>query len=166
MKNVALATNGGVASASSEYSLDVGYEVEQVNDGERSDQWLSEAGATAPQWVQVEFQRSRCTNVDVYFGLFGGAYGPIAMRDFTVQWWDGEDWQVAGTVVDNEDDHRTFAVDFITTKVRVHCTEAGAGDLFRCAEIEVQGEEPLPEGWVRVSDNWACRASELTEAPR
>lgn len=161
--NVALSTNGGVASASSTFS---GFGAPEINDGERDDQWAS-AEYTFPQWCQVDFAGQRkCSQVGLYWSIGFG----FAMRDFTVQWWDGDGWQVAETVVDNEDASRTFSVDFVTDKVRIVCTAAnGGGDYSRLAELEVEGDVPLtglPEGWVRVSDNWACKASELTEARR
>jgi peptidyl-Asp metalloendopeptidase len=141
--NVALASNGGVASASSAY--DVGYPASSVINGDRKDLnwgsgggWADGTGGQYPDWIQVTFNGSKIINrIDVFtiqddyadpaeptgsmtFSLYG-------ITDFSVEYWDGFNWITVpgGSIVGNNNVWRRFTFSDVTTdKLRVNITNA------------------------------------------
>jgi hypothetical protein len=136
--NVALAANGAVATASSEYSG--GFPVEAVNDSDRTGaNWAAGGGwndATAnsyPDWVQIDFCSSQTINEIDLFTLQDNYDSPVppsmsmqfsqyGVTDFEVQYWTGSTWAdvPGGNVTGNRNVWRQFTfANIITTKIRV-----------------------------------------------
>jgi hypothetical protein len=155
VSNVALASSGAVASASSVFSS--GFPVAAVVNGDRTGAnwgagggWADGTIGAGPDWVQVDFNGMKkidrvvvYTLQDLYAspveptdGLVFTQYGIV---DFTVQGWNGSSWVTLGTVSGNNLVKRTvsFAA-FTTDRVRVNVTNALAS-LSRITEIEAWG---------------------------
>ena len=152
--NVALASNGAVASASSYYNS--GYGPGGAINGDSSGaNWGSGGGWNSadgnfPQWLQVNFNGSKnITQVIVYsvqdnygapsqptdtmtFNLYG-------LVNFAVQGWDGSGWVTLATVTGNNLVKKTlnFAA-FTTDRIRINVT-AASGGYSRLTEVEVFG---------------------------
>lgn len=155
--NVALAANGGVASAS---TFQATWPPSRLGDGIRnSDNWLSGFGWASdsglPQWAVVTFSAPSLigtVNTFTYTGVPGeptlatvsDGYG---IKDFTVEYWDGGAWVVIETVTNNNKVWRQFTFTPVTTdKVRVHIT-AGMNDaVARMIEIEAWTAEAAGGG--------------------
>ena len=103
--NVALAANGGVATASSTYS--VGYSPDGVNDDRRSGAgWGSGGGwndgtvSAFPDWVQINFNGQKAIDHVVVYSVQDNFQNPVepddrttfslyGLTDFRVQGWNG-----------------------------------------------------------------------------
>ncbi len=154
--NVALAANGGVASASTAYGS--AYPVSAVNDGDRTGwQWANGGGwadATAddfPDWVQVNFSQATTIDRVVVFTLpdqYGPAAGPpvepgdaqtfslFGVTDFAVQTWDGSSWVTRARVSGNNLVRREVTFPPTTTdRIRVKVNNA-LFDYSRLVEVE------------------------------
>jgi hypothetical protein len=150
--NAALATNGGVATASSSYSS--GFPVAAVNNNERAGINWSNGGGWAdgtidsyPDWVQVMFNGSQTLDHVVVYTLQDSwqapseptdvmTFGTYGIRDFTVQGWNGTAWVTLGTVTANNLVKRTVSFSaFTTDRIRVNVTNA-LSSLARITEIE------------------------------
>ena len=152
LTNVALASNGGTASASSQY--DASYPVAAIVDGERAGSKWSQGGGWAdgtagqfPDWVEVDFNGTKnLSRVSVYTVQDNWqkpvqptdttTFSQYGLTDFTVQGWNGTQWVTLGTVSGNNLVKRTVTFNpFSTTKIRVNVTNAGAS-LSRITEVE------------------------------
>lgn len=156
--NVALAANGGVASASSQYSTN--FPVTAAINGDRYslylpdnryNLWASGVGAPKPDWLQVDFSATKTINeIDVVTQQDSNnpvnpteattftLYGPTA---FEVQYWTGSSWATVpgGSVTGNNKVWRKFSFSPITTsKVRV-LINATADSYSRVMELEAWG---------------------------
>jgi hypothetical protein len=152
--NVALAANGGVATASSSYSAS--YPVVAVNNGDRKGvNWANGGGwndATVnayPDWVQIDFNSSKAINEIDLFTIQDNPANPITptlntqftqygITDFQVQYWTGSVWADVpnGNVTGNRNVWRQFTFANITTsKIRVVVNNA-LGGYSRIVEIE------------------------------
>ena len=153
--NVALATNGGLAVASSTYAN--GYPASSLTNGDRKGLGWGSGGGWAdgtanawPDWVEVQFngprsieeinvftvQDSYATPSDPTLGMTFTRWG---VRDFIVEYWTGSDWQPVpgGIVSDNTRVWRQFnLVPVTTSRIRVWITE-GLASSSRLTEIEV-----------------------------
>ena len=156
--NVALASAGAVASASSTYSA--AYPVTAVNNNERAGvNWGNGGGwtdATAnayPDWVQINFNGSKTIDRVVVYTVQDNYTNPIeptdsltftlyGITDFTVQGWNGSPpgsrWpRSAATTWSSA--RVTFAA-FTTDRIRVNVTNALAA-YSRITEIEAWGND-------------------------
>jgi hypothetical protein len=155
--NVALAANGGVASASTTFSA--AFPTSGANNGDRRGMgWGAGGGwndATAnvfPDWLEVAFAGPQAVDeVDVFTvqDNYGSPIDPTlsttftlyGLRDFQVQYWDGAQWLTVpgGTVASNNFVWRqvTFAP-ITTTRIRVLVTAALAS-YSRITELEAWG---------------------------
>ena len=158
--NVALAANGGIASASSTFST--AYPIAAINNGDRAGlNWGNGGGwncATAdayPDSVQVEFNGSKTIEEIDVFTLQDGIGSPTyptqemtftlyGITRFDVQYWDGSSWINVpnGSVSNNNKVWRRFNFSAITTsKIRVVVHDA----LFHNSRIvEVEAWAPPP----------------------
>jgi hypothetical protein len=159
--NVALATAGAVASASTIYSSN--YPVATVNDNERIGRNPNNEGFWAdrtdgndgtgefPDWVQVSFDgRKRIDRVVVYTLQDNFDTNPVeptddqsfsayGIRDFTVQGWDGSAWVTLATVTSNNLVKRTVTFPaFNTERIRINISMA-MQVFSRVTEIEAWG---------------------------
>jgi len=154
--NVALASNGGVASASSTYSA--AYPVSAVNNNVRSGAgWGAGGGwndATAggfPDWVQINFNGQKTIDHIVVYTLQDNYASPVEPTDamtfskygitaFQVQGWNGTAWVTLGSVSGNNLVKRTVSFSpFATNRIRIYITNALAS-WSRITEIEAWGK--------------------------
>ena len=159
-RNVALASNGGTASAQS--TLNASYPAAGAINGNRTtSDWGSGGGwsdalVALPQWWQVDFSGSMTIDeVDVI--TYGSAGAPVAsvttdnvqnygMTAWTVQYWDGSAWQTVTTVTGNIYVYRQFTyTPFTTTKLRINVT-ASADGTARLVEVEAWGDNAATVG--------------------
>ena len=152
--NVALASNGATAVASSTYSSD--YPASGVNDGDRRGlQWGKGGGwndGTAnvwPDWLEVQFNGLQTIGeIDVFSVQDNYAapsdptptmtFSQYGVRDFTVQYWTGSGWQTVpgGAVSGNTLVWRQFSFAPITTsRIRISITN-GLASSSRLVEVE------------------------------
>jgi RHS repeat-associated protein len=157
--NVALASAGAVATASSQYSSS--YPVSAAINGDRYhlyqadgnyNVWHSASGAAKPDWLQVDFSGSKTideidvvTLQDSYTSpsdptetMTFNQYGVTA---FEVQYWNGSSWATApgGSVTGNNKVWRKFSFTAVTTsKIRV-LISATADTYSRLLEVEAWG---------------------------
>jgi hypothetical protein len=152
--NVALASNGSVASASSRFSAS--YPASATIDGDRKGTNWSAGGGWAdgtieqyPDWLEVDFSGAKTLNTINVYTLQDNWQSPVeptdamtftqyGIRDFTVQSWDGTQWQTLATVTGNTLVKRSFPVSVTTTKIRVNVT-AALNSLARITEVEAWG---------------------------
>lgn len=149
--NVAAQANGGVATASSEYSS-VYYAI-YANDGYRitipSSWWNSYTGIL-PEWLQIDFDAAYdIGEVDAIFQRddHGTNSSPPTLSetwtlegvtDFQIQYWNGSSWQdfTGCNVTGNDKVWRQFTFSPVNTdKIRIYIT-AAPGGYGRVVELE------------------------------
>ena len=163
--NMALATNGGTALASSTYSLS--YPASGTINGDRKGlnwgaggAWCDGTSNTWPDWLEVDFDGLKTIDeVDVFSmqdsyrtpseptpSMTFGAYG---LKAFQVQYWNGSAWVdvPGGAVANNNLVWRQVQFAAVTTsKIRILVTSA-LNFYSRVMEIEAWGvaaQEPKP----------------------
>jgi hypothetical protein len=164
--NVALASNGATASASS--TLNANYPASTAINGERAgansttggiwNGWIS-SSQTMPQWLQVDFGQTRSIQqidvfmvqdnyqnpapptLDMTFTIYG-------LQGFEVQYWNGSSWLTVpgGSVSGNNKVWRQFTFAAISTsKIRV-LTNASPDSFSRLTELEAwSNTSPRPQ---------------------
>ena len=167
--NVARASNGGVASASSFIS---GFSPAGAINGELTGtSWGAEAGwndstpNVLPDWLQVNFNGQKTINKVVVYSLqdnFGNpsaptdtmTFGLYGLAAFEVQTWNGNAWVNVASVTGNNLVKRTVNFAATTTdRIRVNVTNA-LGGYSRVVEVEawtVGGAGPGPTTTTLVS---------------
>src|SRR6266436_5102841 len=169
--NVALAANGGVASASSIYSSN--FPVTAVNDGDRlglnwgnGGGWADGTANVWPDWVETDFNASYPINEIDFFTLQDNYQSPspptlnmtftlYGVTDLEVQYWTGSTWTdiPGGALTGNNHVWRQFTFASITTdKIRVLINNSLAS-YSRVTEIEAYtaGANPTPTATVPSS---------------
>jgi hypothetical protein len=150
--NVALAANGGAASASSVHSA--AFPVAAINDSDRSGGtwgsgggWNDASGGSFPDWVQIAFNGTKTIDRIVLYTLSDGywlgaepgaaqTFTQSGIVDFNVQAWNGASWVTVATVSGNNLVRRTVAFAPVATdRIRVNVTHALAG-YSRIVELE------------------------------
>jgi len=143
-RNLALASRGVKASASSEMSS---MPASVVNDGDRwGNQWNDATINDYPDWVVLEFSRpTRLSKIAIFtrqMPLFGKWFQQ-GVRDFDVQIEQDGGWKTLRSFRDNKE--IVTVVDFeplTTTGIRILITATnGIGDFSRIMEIEAYGPE-------------------------
>jgi hypothetical protein len=154
--NVALASNGGVASASSTFGA--GYAVAGVNNGERagagwgsgSGGWNDATPSAWPDWVQINFNGTKSIDRVIVYTVQDNYGAPVeptdattftqyGLRDFTVQGWNGSGWVTLASVNGNSLVKRTVTfASFTTDRIRVSISSA-LDRYSRITEIEAWG---------------------------
>jgi hypothetical protein len=153
-RNVALATNGGVARASSVFSS--GFKANTVINGDRkglnwgtSAAWMDATAGVFPDWIEVEFSAARTIGRINVFSVQDSYLSPseptstmkftkYGLTDFKVMYRTPSGWTKVpgGLVSGNNLVWRTFSFAPITTKkIRVKVTRALASSS-RVTEIE------------------------------
>ena len=156
LMNVALASNGATASASSIYSSSYGPSA--VINGDRAGTgwgsgggWNDAAPAnTFPDWLQINFNGSKSITQAIVYSVQNNYASPIEPTDtltfssyglvnFSVQGWDGGGWVTLATVSGNNLVKRTLNFSaFTTDRIRVNVTGTSDG-YSRATEVEVFG---------------------------
>jgi len=155
--NVALASAGAVASASSTHSA--GFAVTAVNNGERAGvnpgaggYWNDGTQGVFPDWVQIEFNGVKTIDRVVVYTLQDNFAAPVeptdnqtftlyGIADFSVQAWNGSGWTTLGTVTANNLVKRSISfAPFTTSRIRVSIAAvARGGPWSRITEVEAWG---------------------------
>ncbi len=155
LMNVALASNGAGATASSYYNSSYGPGA-AINGDRAGSNWGNGGGWNSanwygyPDWLQVNFNGSKSITQAVVYSVQDTYWAPIEPTDtmtfsqygtvnFSVQGWDGGGWVTLATVNGNNLVKRTlnFAA-FTTDRIRVNVT-AGVDGFSRLTEVEVFG---------------------------
>jgi hypothetical protein len=155
--NVALASAGSVATASSSYPAPFSSVAAVIDNDRRGITWGQGGGwedgtyNAYPDWVQVQFAGTRNVESVVVYTLrdtYQSSAEPTdtetftlyGVTDFTIEGWDGAGWVVLGTVTNNNLVKRTvdFAP-FATDRIRVNVTR---GLYFKSRIVEI-------EAWAR-----------------
>lgn len=155
--NVARASNGGVATASS--TLSANYPASSVINGDRRGTgwgagggWNDGTQNSGPDWIEVAFNGSKTIDEVSVFSLQDTYTAPVeptatltfssfGLRAFQVQYWDGAAWvNIPGAAVTtNNLVWRKFTfTPLTTTKIRVFITGALNG-YARSVEVEAWG---------------------------
>jgi RHS repeat-associated protein len=161
--NVALASNGGTASASSSYSEGgFNFTPAGANNGNRSgagwgsgEGWNDNSPAnTFPDWLQIDFNGNKTIDeINVFTGQDNWqnpsepteamTFSLYGLTSYDVQYWSGSSWVTApgGSVTGNNKVWRKFTFAPITTsKIRV-LTHASVDGYSRLTEVEAWGTE-------------------------
>jgi hypothetical protein len=157
--NVALSSNGGIASASSQYNANFpvtasinGDRYNYYQPDNRFNNWHSGAGAPKPDWLQVDFQGSKSIDEIDVVTLQDNYTNPInpteattfqsyGLKNYEVQYWNNGSWITlpGGSVVDNNKVWRKFTFSPVTaSKVRVLISVTVDG-YSRVMELEAWG---------------------------
>src|SRR2546426_3534419 len=172
--NVALASNGAVASASSTFSA--GFPVSAGIDGDRKGLgwgngggWADANNGAFPDWLQINFSGSKTINEIDLFTVQDDRYNPVEPTEtmtftqfgitaFQVQYWNGASWVdvPGGNVTGNNKVWRKFTFpDLATGSIRVLVNGSTDG-WSRITEVEAYqsgGTAPIYGGWL---DTAAC----------
>jgi hypothetical protein len=151
--NVALASNGGVASASS--TLSAAFPVNSVNNNERAGinwgnggGWADGTANSFPDWVQITFNGTKTIDHVVVYTVQDNWANPIeptdtmtftqwGLTDFTVQGWNGTAWVTLGTVSGNNLVKRTVNFTAYTTdRIRINAFTNALNAYSRITEVE------------------------------
>jgi len=159
--NVALASNGGVATLSSQYNYS--FPASAAINGDRYHLYQpdgrfnmahSAAGAPKPDWLQVDFQGSKTIDEIAVVTMQDDYNNPAVptetttftqygLTNFQAQYWNGANWTAVpgGSVTGNNKVWRKFTFSPISTnKVRVLVT-ATADGYSRVMELEAWGTD-------------------------
>ena len=152
--NVALASNGGVATASSIYYS--AYGASAANNGDRKGVnfgygggWNDGTYGSFPDWLEVAFNGSKTIGEIDVFSIQDSYNNPIeptattttsgfGVADFTVQYWTGTQWLAVPNGVIRNNNLAWRKVTFTpltTTRIRV-LVERGQDGWSRLAEVE------------------------------
>jgi hypothetical protein len=156
--NLALATAGATATASSTYA-NGGYPASSAIDGEhRGLNWGTNGGwndgtrAEYPDWLEVNFGGSKTIDEIRVYTVQNDFRNPVepdentpadvyGILDFEVQYWDGANWVTVpdGSVTGNDKAMRVFGFpDITTTKIRVLVSNS-RNNFSRITEVEAFG---------------------------
>lgn len=155
--NMALASNGGTASASSQ--LSALYPASGAINGDRrglnwgnGGGWNDGTANTSPDWIEIAFNGSKTIDEISVFSMQDNYTAPVeptpamtfglwGLRAFEVQYWTGSSWAtIPGAAITNNDlVWRRFTIAPVTTtRIRVHITGALNG-YSRVVEVEAWG---------------------------
>jgi hypothetical protein len=142
--NVALASAGAVALASSTFSA--GYPASAINNGDRAGinlgaggVWRDATPGTFPDWVEIDFSGAQTIDHVIVYSLQDNSGAPVDPPDtltftkngltaFDVQTWNGAAWVTQGSVVNNNLVKRSVPFGAISTaKIRVLINGAKGG---------------------------------------
>jgi hypothetical protein len=161
--NVALASAGAVAFASSTFSAS--FPVSAINNGDRAGLnfgaggvWKDVTLSVWPDWVQIDFSSAQTIDRVIVYSVQDNNTTPVDPSDtmtfsirgdtaFNVQAWNGAAWVTLGSVAGNTLVKRTVAFTATTTsKIRVVINAAANGKYSFLTEVEAwtPGNVPPP----------------------
>jgi hypothetical protein len=161
--NVALASAGAVAFASSTFSAS--FPVSAINNGDRAGLnfgaggvWKDVTLSVWPDWVQIDFSSAQTIDRVIVYSVQDNNTTPVDPSDtmtfsirgdtaFNVQAWNGAAWVTLGSVAGNTLVKRTVAFTATTTsKIRVVINAAANGKYSFLTEVEAwtPGSVPPP----------------------
>lgn len=159
--NVALASNGGVASASTTYPSG-SYPAAAINNDERAGRswgsgggWNDDSANAFPDWVQINFNGSKTIDRVVVYTVQDDYANPVEPSDamtfakwgltaFAVQGWSGSAWVPLGFAVtgNNLVKRGVMFPPYTTSRIRVSITGALAS-YSRVTEVEAWGIDAI-----------------------
>jgi hypothetical protein len=168
--NVALASNGGIASASSTYTQSgSSFAAAAINNNERAGVnwgngggWIDATANSYPDWVEIDFNGSKTIDHVIVYTLQDNYASPVeptdsmtfglyGVTDFTVQGWNGASWVTLGTVSGNHLVKRTVNFTATTTdRIRINVTNA-LSSYARITEVEAWGVNAGPPSQINVA---------------
>jgi hypothetical protein len=179
--NVALASNGGVATASSQWGP--GYPVSSLINNERAGVnwtngggWLDGTYNTFPDWVQIAFAGPKTIDHVVVYSLQDNPNAPIqptntttfsqwGVTAFTVQAWTGSAWTTLATVSGNNLVKRTVSfTPYTTDRIRINITSALQGHS-RLTEVEAWGTSASADTNVAAASAGASAVASSSYGP-
>jgi uncharacterized protein (UPF0248 family) len=146
--NVALASNGGTATASSELSA-ASIAIDGVKNWATTGAWKDATPDSYPDWLQVDFNGSKTINEIDVFAVTDDFSNPVdptetttftayGITDYNVQYWNGSSWLTVsgGNITGNNKVWKKITFSAITTtKIRVVVNNAQAS-YSRIVELE------------------------------
>ncbi len=181
LMNVALASNGGAATASSYYNS--GYAPGAAINGDRSGAnwgatggWNSAYWYNFPEWLQVNFNGPKSITQVVVYSVQDTYWAPVEPTDtmtfnnygtvdFSIQGWDGSSWATLATVTGNNLVKRTVNIAAYTTdRIRI-VVNRGVDGFARLTEVEAFGVAVAlgPDGFGSQRLQW-LRGNSANEA--
>ena len=165
--NIALAANGGVASASSTYPA---HAIANVNNGDRKGPnhggiWADNTSWQYPDWVQIDFPANKVVDEVAVFSVqdngFSSSVEPTqtmtgsqyVVQNFEIWYWNGNDWATTPAMQVTGNNLIWRKVTFpsvLTNKLRIVINSTG-DNYSQIPEIEVYGSDPGSVNWL-VSD--------------
>lgn len=152
--NLALAANGGSATASSTWTYS-GAPSTLIDGVVQSSGWWSDhPSGSKPAWAQVAWEDAQTLNrvvlrMPVIWG--GASVGDRTFGELLLQYWDGDSWEAVDAtgnpiqdwlIPTTDDGSQVKELEFTaitTTKIRVYYTEANAGGDAGLEEIQAYG---------------------------
>jgi hypothetical protein len=182
--NVALASNGGVASASS--TNGPGYLPATVIDNQRAGAnwgagggWNDATFGQFPDWLQVTFSSVRSIDRVVVYSVQDNYLTPVepsdtmtftlrGITDFTVQGFDGSKWVTLASVTGNQLVKRSVAfTPFTTDRIRINIVSANGNGWSRLTEVEAWSSSAslAAESNVALATNGGVASASSTNGP-
>lgn len=181
--NWALASNGGVASASSTYTPTNGYPVSAVNNGDRTGRgwgngggWNDNTQAAFPDWVQINLAATQTISSVVVYTLqdnFAQGVDPSDTMTFTqygltafdVQLLIGGNWVSVGSITGNNLVKRTVSfAPMATSAIRVVCNDSADHAWSRVVQVEAWGVKSVGNAAWAGNGGVASASSTYTSA--
>jgi hypothetical protein len=174
--NVALAVNGGVASASSVYGPS--FAPSGAIDGRRSGAnwgnyagWADGTSGAFPDWLEVDFNGSKTIDHVVVYSVQDNFLAPVEPMDtttgtrfvlssFTVQGWNGSSWFTLATVTGNTNVKRTVSFSpSATSRIRIVVNGTQDGVWSRITEVEAWTSTVVRTDYALASRGASAAAS-------
>lgn len=180
--NVALASNGGVASASSTWGPS--FPAWTVIDNKRTGAnwgtysgWADATPSTFPDWVQINFNGTKTIDHVVVYSVQDNFLSPVEPTDsmtgtrfvltsFDVQGWNGSTWVTLASVTGNNRIKRvvTFSA-FSTDRIRVVVNGTQDGVWSRITEIEAWSSTTSSSTNFALASNGGTASASSTWGP-
>jgi len=180
--NVALASNGGVASASS--TLGPSFPASTTVDNRRSGAnwgnyggWADATNAAYPDWVQVNFNGSKTIDHVVVYSVQDNYLNPVEPTDamtgtrfvvssFDVQGWNGSSWVTLASVTGNARVKRTVSfASYTTDRIRIVVDSTQDGVWSRIAEVEAWSATAVTSKNYALAANGGAASASSTLGP-
>jgi len=182
--NVALAANGGVATASS--TNGPGFPPGATIDNQRSGAgwgagggWNDASFGQFPDWLQVTFSSLRSIDRVVVYSVQDNYLSPVepsdtmtftlrGISDFTVQAFDGTNWVTLASVTGNQLVKRSVAfTPFTTDRIRINIVNASGNGWSRLTEVEAWSSSAslTAESNVALASNGGVATASSTNGP-
>ena len=170
--NVACASAGALASASSTYSPSASFAASSINNNERAGAnwgngggWIDATPNAFPDWVQIVFNGQKTIDRAVVYSVQDNYTNPVEPSDaqafsvfgvtsFTVDGWNGSAWITLATVTGNNLVKRTVTFSaFTTDRIRINIAN-GLNSYSRLTEVEAGANDDSAKsgvsrsGWV------------------
>ena len=177
--NVALASNGAVAIASSTH--DASYAASYAIDNKRSGSnwgagggWNDGTSWAFPDWLQINFNGSKTIDRVVVYTVQDNFLNPVEPTDsmtftqygltaFQVQGWNGSGWVTLASVTGNNLVKRTVTFNpYTTDRIRIYVTGAKDGVWSRITEVEAWTSASSPMTNYALSANGAVATASST----